>query len=141
MALRLLFGSSVSRKTEAVYDALIERSEAHPEQNYIIVVPEQASLQVQEAIVARHPRHAVSNIDILTFNRLAYRVFEESGAGTREALDDYGKIMLLRLVTIEHEKELRVLQKGISKIGMLSELKSVISELVQYNVSPEVLEK
>ena len=141
MALRLLFGSSVSQKTEAVYDALIERSEAHPEQNYIIVVPEQASLQVQEAIVARHPRHAVSNIDILTFNRLAYRVFEESGAGTREALDDYGKIMLLRLVTIEHEKELRVLQKGISKIGMLSELKSVISELVQYNVSPEMLEK
>ena len=54
MALRLLFGSSVSRKTEAVYDALIERSEAHPEQNYIIVVPEQASLQVQEAIVARN---------------------------------------------------------------------------------------
>ena len=141
MALKLVFGSSVSQKTEAVYDALIERSEAHPEQNYIIVVPEQASLQVQEAIVARHPRHAISNIDVLTFNRLAYRVFEETGTKTREALDDYGKVMLLRLVTLEHENELGVLKKGISKIGMLTELKSVISELVQYNVSPEALSR
>ena len=141
MALRLLYGSSVSRKTEALYDVLIRASMAHPEQNFIIVVPEQASLQVQEAILARHPRHAVSNIDILTFNRLAYRVFEETGAKTREALDDYGKIMLLRLVTLEHEKELSVLSRGISKIGMLSELKSVISELAQYNISPEKLSK
>ena len=141
MALRLLYGSSVSKKTEALYDALIRASEAHPEQNFILVVPEQASLQAQEAIVARHPRHAVSNIDILTFNRLAYRVFEETGTKTREALDDYGKIMLLRLVTLRHKDELEVLSRGISKVGMLTELKSVISELVQYNISPEALAK
>ena len=139
MTLRLVFGSSVSKKTEALYDALIMDSVRHPEQNYIIVVPEQASLQVQEAIVARHPRHAISNIDVLTFNRLAFRVFEETGERTREAMDDYGKIMLLRLVTEQHIHELGTLKKGIRKIGMLSELKSVISELVQYNVPPSVL--
>lgn len=141
MALRLLYGSSVSRKTEAVYDALIERSAAHPDQNYIIVVPEQASLQVQEAIVRRHPKHAISNIDVLTFNRLAYRVFEETGTETREAMDDYGKIMLLRLVTIRLKEQLTVLRRGIDRIGTISELKSVISELAQYNISPDALAK
>ena len=84
MALRLLYGSSVSQKTEVLYDMLIRDASRHPERNFMIVVPEQASLQVQEAIVLRHPRHAVSNIDILTFNRLAYRVFEETGAKTRD---------------------------------------------------------
>ena len=141
MALRLLYGSSVSQKTEVLYDMLIRDASRHPERNFMIVVPEQASLQVQEAIVLRHPRHAVSNIDILTFNRLAYRVFEETGAKTREILDDYGKIMLLRLVTLEHRNELSVLSRGISKPGMLDELKSVISELAQYNISPELLSK
>jgi ATP-dependent helicase/nuclease subunit B len=141
MALRLLYGSSVSKKTAFLYQALIDASEKHPDRNFIIVVPEQASLQVQEAIVALHPRHAVSNIDILTFNRLAFKVFSDCGAKTRETLDDYGKIMLLRLVTIEQKGDLEVLSRGISKTGMLEELKSVISELAQYNISPDVLAK
>ena len=53
MALRLLYGSSVSQKTEVLYDTLIRDASRHPERNFIIVVPEQASLQVQEAIVLR----------------------------------------------------------------------------------------
>ena len=141
MALHLVYGSSLSNKTEELYDVIIRESEAHPDRNYVIIVPEQASLMVQESIVNRHPRHGVSNIDILTFNRLAFKVFKDNDLPTLEAMDETGKILLLRYVTLLHEKELKVLRKGIRKVGMLTELKSVISELVQYNISPEELKK
>ena len=42
-----------------------------------MLVPEQASLSAQQDLVRLHPRHALTNVDVLTFNRLAYRVFED----------------------------------------------------------------
>lgn len=139
MSLKLLYGSALQKKSEVLYNNLIEASMKHPGRNYILIVPEQASLMAQEALVKMHPRHALSNIDVLTFNRLAYRVFSETGEPNREALSDIAKIMVLRLVTLQEEKNLEILGRSIHKIGVLDELKSVISELAQYAVSPEML--
>ena len=52
----------------------------YPEQKYLVIVPEQSTLQTQTELVSLHPRRGLLNIDILSFNRLAYRVFSETGA-------------------------------------------------------------
>ena len=139
LALTILFGSSVSAKNEALYDTILREAAAHPELSYVLLVPEQASLYTQEEMVRRSPNHALMNIDVLTFNRLAYRVFEDLREPGKQILDDTGKLMLLRLVVREMEEELSVLRKNIRKQGFLEELKSLFSELSEYNVSPEKL--
>ena len=48
----------------------------HPDTNYIILVPEQFTMQTQKELVLRHPRHGIMNIDVLSFARLAFRVLE-----------------------------------------------------------------
>lgn len=68
----------------------------HPDINYIILVPEQFTMQTQKELVLRHPRHGIMNIDVLSFARLAFRVLEETGNGSREILDDEGKNLILR---------------------------------------------
>ena len=47
---------------------------------YLIIVPEQFTMQTQKELVSLHPAGGILNIDILSFQRLAYRIFEETGA-------------------------------------------------------------
>ena len=109
----------------------------HPDTNYIILVPEQFTMQTQKELVLRHPRHGIMNIDVLSFARLAFRVLEETGNGSREILDDEGKNLILRRLAGKKEDSLKVLKGNIKKPGYISEVKSVISELTQYNISPD----
>ncbi len=139
--LQIIYGSSISYKTEAIYDELLREAAQNPDGRYIMLVPEQASLTVQQELVQRAPGHGLLNVDILTFNRLAYQVFEALGESGGNIIDETGKLMLLRLVVEQVAPELRVLKRNLKKEGFLEELKSVISELVQYNVSPEKLAK
>ena len=141
MSLTFIAGSSISRKTEKIHETVIRESLRNPEKQYILLVPEQASLMTQQALVDMHPNHALFNIDVLTFNRLSYRVFSEMKVSTKNVLSENGRLMLLKLVLSRHENELTALKKGAHRIGFLNELKSVMSELSQYNVDPETLQE
>ena len=79
MALQFVVGGAGSGKTRCLYERAIEESMKHPELSYLFVVPEQYTMQTQREIIRLHPRHGVMNIDILSFKRLAYRVFEDLG--------------------------------------------------------------
>ena len=84
MALQFITGGSGSGKTTCLYDRIIEESVQHPEQLYFIIVPEQFTMQTQKDIVTRHPNHGTMNIDIVSFERLAYRIFEELAGRSEE---------------------------------------------------------
>ena len=140
MSLQFIFGSSGSGKTHCLYEELIRQSAAHPEKNYIVLVPEQSTLQTQKELVMLHPGHGMMNIDILSFERLAYRVFEELGVDPGVILDDLGKSMLLKKVAAEHLKELSVYGRQVSKNGFTEQMKSTLSEFYQYRMHPEQLE-
>ena len=137
MALQFIFGNPGSGKSHYLYEHIIRESMKHPDINYIILVPEQFTMQTQKELVRRHPRHGSMNIDGLSFARLAFRVLEETGNGSREILDDEGKNLILRRLAGKKEDSLKVLKGNIKKPGYISEVKSVISELTQYNISPD----
>ena len=141
MSLTLLYGSSVSLRTEQLCRELIRSSLAFPERSFIMLVPEQASLSAQQDLVRLHPRHALTNVDVLTFNRLAYRVFEDLAEPGKHMIDDSGKMMLLRLVLEQQKDRLKVLKRSLGKPGFTDEVKSVITELAEYNVSAAELEE
>lgn len=137
MSLKFIFGPSGSGKSRYLYKYIIEESKKHPEKNYIVLVPEQFTLQTQKDIVKEHPDRGIMNIDVLSFARLAYRVFEETGGGNLPVLDDEGKNLILRKIAGDYEKELKVLKGNMKKLGYISEVKSVISEFTQYDIGEE----
>lgn len=68
------------------------------------MVPEQFSMQAQKELVSMHPAHAVLNIDILSFQRLAYRIFNEVGGDLKPLLDDTGKTLVLQKIAQRNRK-------------------------------------
>lgn len=139
MGLRCILGPSGAGKTRYIYDEIIKKSMENPQKNYIIVVPEQFTMAVQKDIVTLHKRHGVMNIDIVSFNRLAFRVFEELGINRLSILDDTGKTFVLRHVIEQKKNELKLFKDKLKYFGFVEEMKSSISELYQYGISPEEL--
>ena len=139
MSLQLIIGSSGAGKTRYLYENLIRVSLEEPDIQYIAIVPEQFTMQTQKEIVALHPDHGTMNIDIVSFQRLAYRVFEELAVEHLEVLDDMGKSMVLRKVASEQRKNLGVFSGHLNQTGFINQLKSMLSELYQYGVGPDSL--
>lgn len=140
MALQFIFGSSGSGKSHSLYKKIIEEAAKHPERNYIVLVPEQFSMQTQKDLVEASPDHAIMNIDILSFGRLAYRVMEETGGNQKIVLDDEGKNLILRKIAGDYEDELTILRGNLKRQGYISEVKSVISEFAQYDIREEQID-
>lgn len=141
MSLQLFLGGAGSGKSYQLYREVIEQSCLHPETDYLVIVPEQFTLQTQKDMVSMHPNHGIMNVDILSFLRFAYRVFDEVGGNDRPILEDTGKSMVLRRVVAEKKKELLLFGASVRKTGFINELKSLLSELYQYNVRPEDFEE
>lgn len=141
MALKLILGNSGSGKTEYMYEQVVREAEAHPRKNFLVVVPEQFTMQTQRKLVDLSTNHAIMNIDVLSFQRLAYRIFDELGMKQIEILEETGKNLVLRKVAQEQEENLSALKGNMHRMGYIGEVKSFISELMQYNISPEQLEE
>lgn len=141
MSLQFIFGPSGSGKSYQLHQQIIKESIRQPEENFIILVPEQFTMQTQKDLVSQHPDRCIMNIDVLSFGRLAYRVFEETGGGNLPVLDDEGKNLILRKIAGDYEEELYVLKGNMKRLGYISEVKSVISEFTQYDIGETELER
>ena len=139
MSLTFLTGSSGAGKSYTVFREIIEASMAHPEKQYLILVPEQFTMQTQKELVRMHPRHGLLNADVLSFNRLAWRVFEEVGGNTLPVLEEIGKSLIVQRVSSGRKKDLKYLGRTLSRQGSVLQMKSLISEFLQYGVQPEDL--
>lgn len=141
MSLQFILGNSGAGKSYTLYQNIIRESKEHPEQKILVLVPEQFTMQTQKDLVTMHPDGGILNIDVLSFQRLAYRVFEETGTRVGKVLEETGKNLVIRKLAQEHQEELKILSGNLKKTGYINEIKSLISELTQYAVSEEELER
>lgn len=137
--LQFIFGSAGSGKSTWLYDYVIRESEREPERSFLFVVPEQFTMATQKELVSRFPGNSIMNIDVLSFQRLAFRVFDDLGKSDFAVLGETGKNLVLRKVSQEKAEELTYLGGNLRRMGYISEIKSLLSEFMQYRVTPEVL--
>lgn len=141
MSLQLILGGSGAGKTTLMYKNIIKQSLEYPDRRFFILVPEQFTMQTQKDIVTMHPQHGTMNIDIVSFQRLAYRVFEELAVENLEVLDDMGKSMVLRKVAAGLKRQLKLFSGHLNQNGFVSQLKSMLSEFYQYGITPQLLKE
>ena len=141
MAVRYIIGGTGRGKSEYCFRKIVEEAEKHPNKNYFVIVPEQFTLQTQKDLVYFSKNKAIMNIDVLSFMRLAYRIFEELNVKERLILEDTGKNMVIRRLLGSLKKELKFYRNAVGKQGFTEDLKSLLSELMQYGIAPDKLEE
>ena len=141
MSLQFIIGNSGAGKSYAAYQNVICEASRNPANMYYVIVPEQFTMQTQKTLVEMHPQKGILNIDVLSFERLAYRIFEEVGGDTRKVLEETGKNMVLQKLVQMNRKNLVYLKNQMKKPGYLDEVKSLISEFMQYEVHEEEMDK
>ena len=141
MSVRFLLGASVSGKSRQIYNEIIQASIKEPERNFYLIVPEQYTMEAQRELVTMHPAGGMMNIDAIGMNRLAYRVFDELGISTGQVLEDFGKSMLIKKILCEQQDTLQVYGSYYDKLGFVDEMKSMMSEIFQYNIKQDTVDE
>lgn len=141
MSLQFVLGNSGAGKSYFLFQHIIEEAEFHPEKNYLVIVPEQFTMQTQKELVRLSPRHGLMNIDIVSFQRLALRILAEVGGQQPPVLEEVGKTLVIQRIVQEQEKNLGVLAGSLKKRGTISEMKSMVSELMQYDIGLEEMDE
>lgn len=137
MGLKFYFGGSGAGKSTKVYQDIIAWAVKEPKRRFVILVPDQFTMQTQKELVCLHPDRGIMNIDVLSFGRLTHRILEEVGGEDIPVLDDTGKNLVLRKVAAMQKDNLPMIGAHLNRTGYIHEVKSVISEFMQYGISPE----
>lgn len=141
MSLRFCFGPSGSGKSHRIYEEIMQRAAEEPGRNFLIIVPDQFTMQTQKDLVIRSDRDGILNIDVLSFGRLSHRILEEVGTKEMPVLDDTGKSLVLQKVAADLKEQLPAMGSLLHKQGYIHEVKSAISEFMQYGISTQDMDK
>ena len=119
----------------------MQRAAQEPGRNFLIIVPDQFTMQTQKDLVMRSDKGGILNIDVLSFGRLSHRILEEVGTKEMPVLDDTGKSLVLQKIAADLKEQLPAMGSLLHKQGYIHEVKSAISEFMQYGISTQDMDK
>lgn len=155
MSVRFIIGRAGMGKTHHCLESVRQQIRENPLEGprLILLVPEQASMQMEREILEPPASLqgdiepiAVHRGEVLSFQRLAYRVFNSAGLTGRETISESARSMVLRYLAMRRGDQLqyyrRVVRSGETGLrvgGFFQRLSHTISELIQEAVDPEAL--
>ncbi|MBL4935838.1 helicase-exonuclease AddAB subunit AddB [Clostridium sp. YIM B02515] len=143
MSLQFIFGRSGSGKStyclENIKDKL-SRSE-YRDKKLVYLVPEQFTFQADRNLVEVIGEKGIHRVQVLSFTRMAYVVFNEVGGITRLHMNSAGRNMLLYKIIEEVKEKLTAFNRVSKQAGFINVMSETITELKRYNINPELLNK
>ena len=138
MGLRFIIGRAGSGKTTRCMEEIIEKGKAGGRQ--VLIVPEQFTSQTERDFIEACGQGAILSAEVLSFGRLAHRVFSKTGIGARVPLDEIGKSMALQKILLQEKKNIVYFQNVMDKPGFVEQLGLTLTEFFQYQITPEQTE-
>ena len=134
--LNLLLGRSGSGKTKAMLRRIGESGGARPQ---VLVVPEQHSHDMERRLCAIGGNQVSRYAEVLSFTRMAGRVFAVTGGLAAPTLDAGGRLLLMHRAVKETVSQLTVYARPSQRPAFLRSLLETADELKSCCVPPEQL--
>jgi ATP-dependent helicase/nuclease subunit B len=139
MPVTFVIGRAGTGKTRYCLDALLRELDTpdalHP---LILLVPEQASFQMERALALASPRGGFWRAEVLTFSRLASRVLERVGS-RRVVIRPAARRLALRALGSAEDEQPAALRDAMRTPGFYALLDRLLEELLRESVTPEAL--
>ena len=132
--LKLLLGRAGTGKTYTMLTAMGQATRPQ-----ILIVPEQHSHDMERQLCAIGGNAVSLHAEVLSFTRLANRVFSTHGGLAAPTLDGGGRLLLLCTALKSVADQLKVYQRPSRKPAFLSSLLATVDELKSCCISPEQL--
>ncbi|NBG87361.1 helicase-exonuclease AddAB subunit AddB [Isachenkonia alkalipeptolytica] len=136
MPLRYLMGRAHSNLQETLFQEISRRERENPEGRFFLIVPEQFTLQTERALIESQELRGILNVEVLSFTRLGYRVFNEVGGITSVVIDELGKNMMIKKILQEHREKLLMYEKISDQLGFAKKMGEMITELKRHRITP-----
>lgn len=138
MGIHYIVGRSGSGKTMQIYSEIGEALR-NGEGRLILMVPEQFTLQAERDLIQTLNLPGILDVEVLSFTRLAYKVFNEAGGVTRTHISEQGRHMILRRLLDGLRDQLTVYKTVSRQNGFISQINELISDFKKHDITPQQL--
>ena len=142
MGFRFVFGRAGTGKSTLCLEEIRTQLRLKPwGAPLILLVPEQATYQMEVTLANTPDLGGSLRAQVLSFRRLGWRVFSETGGGQKVLIGAIGKRMLLRRILLKHRLHLKAFARSATRPGMADLIAQAIAEFKIYRISPDDLRK
>ncbi len=134
----IFYGRENVDKEAFIYDQIRAAAKVRPRRTFVIV-PDQYTLEGEKQAFRLLGVRGLMDVEVISMSRLGHRLLEEQGGSRNTFIDKYGRHILLAQVLRDKENELQVFAGSRRKNSFIEMTNNFISEMKQYNVSPEQL--
>ncbi len=141
MSIRIIYGRAGSGKTRYCLDEIKSRITSGVTHPLVLLVPEQFTYQAERDLITLLGTGGIIKTEVLSFRRMAYRIFHDVGGISFPHLHPAGKSIIVHKILSGMEGSLKVFSKSTDRQGFVKTLTALITEFKQYNINPFTLEK
>lgn len=139
MRLKLWYGTDLEEKSRIIMNEIQRRVKQPEARRQVIIVPEQYTLGTENQYMKWTGETGMIQVEVLSFSRLAHRIFLETGGKDRVFINDQGIHMFLRKILKEQQSNLSTYDHMVQRKGFIDALAKEIDECKQYHITPELL--
>ncbi len=134
--MKLIYGRAGTGKTEYIFNDI--KNKIASEEKIYIITPEQFSYTAEKRLLDTLGDGAVLQVEVLSFERMAYRVINETIPNIDFKIEKSGKSMIIFDAINKEQKKLRFLGKSIDNVETIIKQ---ITEFKKHNINVEILKK
>lgn len=137
MSLKIIYGRSGTGKSTYIFNEIANKIQSNTKRKIYIITPEQFSFTAEKKLLeAVAPVSAVISAEVLTFNRMAYRVMKEVGNARTKNLTSTGKSMLIYDILSEQKSNLKFIGKSTENVDLIG---TQITEFKKHGITVDNL--
>ncbi len=141
MTIQFLIGPAGSGKSRHIMQTIARTLQQEPRKRIIVMVPEQATFTYQYDLINQYGLSGVLTLEILSFQRLARAVLQQTGGLACQNIDDLGRLLIMRRLLQQNPEQYHFLNQSINRSGYLMKIGEAFQELKRYRISSQKLEE
>lgn len=141
MGIRFVFGRAGSGKSYYCLNQIKKKLGNDKNNKLIMLVPDQYTFQTEKKLLEYVGEKALFRAEVLSFKRMATRVFDKCGGRAINVIEDSGKNMLIYKLLKDKGEDLKYFNRISKQQGFVGIVSKSITEFKKYNISEEILKE